>query len=87
MANQHLREVAPDGQVLVDTLPGNRATNWSNWFRISLAGAGIATLILLATIHFLGLYILTVVDGLGATLSPIAEPLRRIEGGPQPAAD
>jgi len=83
MANQYLREMAPDGQVLVDMRPTNRATNRSNWFRSFLTGAAIATLISLITIRFFEWYLFTVVDGLALTLSPIAETLRRIEGYPQ----
>ena len=82
MANQYLREMAPDGQVLVDMRPTNRAMNWSNWFRSLLTGAAIATLISLITILFFEWYLFTVVDGLAVTLSPIAETLRRIEGYP-----
>jgi hypothetical protein len=83
MANQYLREMAPDGQVLVDMRPINRAMNRSNWFRSFLMGAAIAALISLITIRFVDWYLFTVVDGLAVTLSPIAETLRRIEGYPQ----
>jgi len=83
MANQYLRGTAPDGQVLVDMRPINRAMNRSNWFRSFLTGAAIATLISLITIRFFEWYLFTVVDGLAVTLSPIAETLRRIEGYPQ----
>ena len=83
MANQYLREMAPDGQVLVDMRPTNRAMNRSNWFRSFLTGAAIATLISLITIRFFEWYLFTVVDGLAVTLSPIAETLRRIEVYPQ----
>jgi uncharacterized membrane protein YdbT with pleckstrin-like domain len=83
MANQYLREMAPDGQVLVDMRPSNRSMNRSNWFRLFLTGATIATLISLITIRFFEWYVLIVADGLAATLSPIAETLHRIEGYPQ----
>ena len=83
MANQYLREMAPDGQVLVDMRPTNRAMNRSNWFRSFLTGAAIATLISLITIRFFEWYLFTVVDELAMTLSPIAEKLHRIEGYPQ----
>jgi hypothetical protein len=83
MANQYLREMAPDGQVLVDMHLTNRAINRSNWFRSFLTGAAIATLISLITIRFFEWYLFTVVDGLAVTVSPIAEILRRIEGYPQ----
>jgi hypothetical protein len=83
MANQYLREMAPDGQVLVDMRPTNRAMNRSNWVRSFLTGAAIATLISLVTIRFFEWYLFTVVNGLAVTLSPIAETLRRIEGYPQ----
>jgi len=39
MANQYLREMAPDGHVVVDMRPTNRAMNRSNWFRSFLTGA------------------------------------------------
>jgi hypothetical protein len=83
MANQYLREMAPDGQVLVDMGPTNRAMNRSNWVRSFLTGAAIATLISLTTIRFFEWYLFTVVDGLAVTLSPIAKTLRRIEDYPQ----
>jgi hypothetical protein len=83
MANHYLREMAPDGQVLVDMRPTNRAMNRSNWFRPFLMGAAIATLISLITIRFFDWYLFTIVDGLAVTVSPIAETLRRIEGYPQ----
>jgi hypothetical protein len=75
--------MAPDGQVLVDMRPTNRAMNRSNWFRSFLMGAAIATLISLITILFFEWYLFTVVAGLAVTLSPIAETLGRIEGYPQ----
>ena len=71
MANQYLRGTAPDGQVLVDMRPINRAMNRSNRFRSFLMGAAMATLISLITIRFVEWYIFTVVDGLAVTLSPI----------------
>ena len=83
MANQYLREIAPDGQVLVDMRPTNRAMNRSNWVRSFLTGAAIATLISLITIRFFEWYLFTVVNGLAVTLPPIAETFRRIEGYPQ----
>src|SRR4029077_14616361 len=83
MANQYLREMAPDGQVLVDMRPTNRAMNRSNWFRSFLTGAAIATLISLIAICFFEWYLFTVVQGLAVTLSPIVETLRRIEDYPQ----
>ena|SRR6476620_1068379 len=83
MANHYLREMAPDGQALVDMRPTNRAMNRSICVRFLLTGAAIAMLISLLTIHFFEWYLFTVVDGLAVTLSPIAETLRRIEGYPQ----
>ena len=83
MANQYLREMAPDGQVLVDMRPTNRAMNRSNWLRSFLMGAVIAILISLITILVFEWYFFTVVDGLAMSLSPITETLRRIEGYPQ----
>ena len=79
MANQYLREMAPDGQVLVDMRQPNRA----NWVRSFLTGAAMATLISLITIRFFEWYLFTVVNGLAVTLSPIVETLRRIEDYPQ----
>ena len=83
MANQYLREMAPDGQVLADMRSTSRAMNRSNWFRSFLTGAAIATLISLITICFFECYLFTVVHGLTVTLSPIVETLRRIEDYPQ----
>src|ERR1700730_8426137 len=83
MANQYLREMAPDGQVLVDMRQPNRAMNRSNWVRSFLTGAAMATLISLITIRFFEWYLFTVVNGLAVTLSPIAETLGRIEGYPR----
>jgi hypothetical protein len=83
MANQYLRETAPDGQVLADMRSTSRAMNRSNWFRSFLTGAAIATLISMITICFLECYLFTVVHGLAVTLSPIVETLRRIEDYPQ----
>ena len=83
MANQYLREMAPDGQVLADMRSTSRAMNRSNWFRSFLTGAAIATLISMITICFSECYLFTVVHGLAVTLSPIVETLRRIEDYPQ----
>ena len=83
MANQYLREMAPDGQVLADMRSTSRAMNRSNWFRSFLTGAAIATLISMITICFFEWYLFTVVQGLAVTLSPIVETLRRIEDYPQ----
>ena len=83
MANQYLREMAPDGQALADMRCTSRAMNRSNWFRSFLTGAAIAMLISLITICFFECYLFTVVHGLAVTLSPIVETLRRIEDYPQ----
>jgi hypothetical protein len=83
MANQYLREMAPDDQVLVDMRPTNRAMNRSMSVRSFLTGAATAMLISLITIRFFEWYLFTVVDGLAVTLSPIAETLRGIEDYPQ----
>ena len=82
MANQYLREMAPDGQVLVDMRPTNRAMNRSNWFRSFLMGAAIATLISLITILFFEWYLFTVVAGLAVTLADRRN-TRPNEGYPQ----
>ena len=83
MANQYLREMAPDGQALADMRCTSRAMNRSNWFRPFLTGAAIATLISILTIWFFEYYLFTIVHGLAVTLSPIVETLRRIEDYPQ----
>jgi hypothetical protein len=83
MANQYFREMAPDGQDLVDMRSTSRVMNRSYWFRSFLTGAAIATLISLIAICFFECYLFTVVHGLAVTLSPIVETLGRIEDYPQ----
>ena len=83
MANQNVCEMVPDGEVLVNTRPTDRAMNRSNWLRSFLMGAMIAILTSLITILVFEWYFFTVVDGLAMSLSPITETLRRIEGYPQ----